>query len=135
MPNDDPKTTTSAAGHVCSTEGLGHYSGARRLAEAIDPLRRKAAPDHLTIGCAAQMLEVQAAEIERLRAALAELVAVKDLKERTEALHFAGPSGTAGDGWKDLYEAGRRDYLRRQPAAWDAARDVLGPNVISTNTD
>ena len=40
---------------------------ARRLAEAIDPLRRKAAPDHLTVGAAAKLLEAQAAEIERLR--------------------------------------------------------------------
>jgi hypothetical protein len=43
---------------------------ARRLAEAIDPLRRKSAPDHLTVGCAAQLLEAQDAEIERLRRAL-----------------------------------------------------------------
>ena len=49
---------------------VGPGAGARRLAEAIDPLRRKAAPDHLTVACAAQMLEVQVAEIERLRAAL-----------------------------------------------------------------
>lgn len=40
---------------------------ALRLAAAIDPLRRKNAPDHLTVGCAARMLEAQAAEIERLR--------------------------------------------------------------------
>lgn len=64
-------------------------------------------------------------ENERLRSALAELVAVKDLKERTEALHFAGPLSTVGEGWKAEYEAGRREYIRRQPAAWDAARAAI----------
>lgn len=62
---------------------------------------------------------------DTLRAALAELVAVKDLKDRTEALHFAGPLSEHGEGWKAVYDAGRAEYIRRQPLAWEAARAAL----------
>lgn len=57
--------------------------------------------------------------------ALRELVACKDLKDSAEAIHFAGPLGSAGDGWLIKYEAQRKEYIRRQPAAWAAAREVL----------
>lgn len=61
-----------------------------------------------------------------IRAALAELVAVKEVKDRAEALHFIGPNGDLGEGWKAEYDRLRADYIRRQPAAWDAARAALG---------
>lgn len=60
-----------------------------------------------------------------ITAALRELVAVKDLKDRTEALHFAGPNGPLGDAWEAEYNAGRSEYTRRQPLAWEAARAAL----------
>lgn len=70
---------------------------------------------------------------ERARAVLAELVAVKDLKERTEALYFAGPTSEHGEGWKDVYEAQRKEYLRRQPAAWAEARAALAASPPPTD--
>lgn len=60
-----------------------------------------------------------------VRAALAELVAVKDIKERAAALHFAGPSGPLGDGWEAEWKRLEREYIERQPKAWAAARAAL----------
>ena len=57
--------------------------------------------------------------------ALTELVVVKTLKDETEALHFAGVSSKHGENWESVYKAQRAEYLRRQPAAWDAARAAL----------
>ena len=61
---------TGTPGEVALNAGLGPGAEARRLAAAISPLRRPCAPDHLTAGAAAHMLEAQADEIERLRDAL-----------------------------------------------------------------
>jgi hypothetical protein len=58
-------------------------------------------------------------------AALRELVECKRIKDRAEALHFAGPLSDAGEGWKAEYDRLKTDYIRRQPEAWDAARAVL----------
>lgn len=63
------------------------------------------------------------------RVALAELVACKALKDAAEAIHFAGPLSEHGEGWKAEYDRMRGDYLRRQPLAWEAARDALGVDV------
>lgn len=60
-----------------------------------------------------------------LRQALCELVACKDLKDAAEGLHFAGPLSPLGEGWKAEYDRMRKDYLRRQPRAWDAARAAI----------
>lgn len=62
-------------------------------------------------------------------AALTELVSVKDLKDRTEALSFAGP--IAGENWREEYDAGRKEYIRRQPLAWEAARAVLAATPVA----
>jgi hypothetical protein len=59
------------------------------------------------------------------RAALAELVAVKDIKERAAALHFAGPSGPLGEGWMAEWRRLELEYIERQPKAWAAARAAL----------
>lgn len=68
----------------------------------------------------------------KLRDALAELVACKDLKDRAEAIAFAGPLSEYGDGWKAEHDRMRAEYIRRQPLAWQAARaalaDVCGVN-------
>lgn len=65
-------------------------------------------------------------------AALRELVAVKDLKDRTEALHFVGPNGDPpNENWEAEYKAGRAEYLRRQPLAWGAARAALAAPVAA----
>lgn len=63
--------------------------------------------------------------------ALRELVACKDLKQRAEALHFAGPLSELGEGWKAEYDRLRAEYIRRQPAAWEVARDLLkSPSAV-----
>ena len=64
-----------------------------------------------------------------VRAALAELVACKALKDAAEAIHFAGPLSQHGENWKVEYDRMRADYLRRQPLAWEAARAALGVNA------
>ncbi len=64
-------------------------------------------------------------EVPSVREALTELVALKDLEHRTNALHFAGAHGQSGEGWYAEYEAGRKDYIKRQPLAWDAAKAAL----------
>jgi hypothetical protein len=58
-------------------------------------------------------------EAERLRAALAKLVALKDIKARAENCWPGDEEGTAL----------LRDYSSMKDAAWQAARDALGPNV------
>jgi len=72
-----------------------------------------------------------AVEAVTLLNALTELVAVKDIKERAEALHFAGPLSDAGENWKTEYDRLRADYILRQPKAWDAAREAIAaPSVV-----
>lgn len=63
--------------------------------------------------------------LDPARVALAELVACKDLKDRAEAVSFAGPLSEYGEDWKAEYDRIRADYLRRQPRAWDAARAAI----------
>jgi hypothetical protein len=60
-----------------------------------------------------------------VRAALAELVAVKDIKERAAALHFGGINSDAGEGWEAEWKRLQGDYIERQPKAWAAARAAL----------
>jgi len=62
----------------------------------------------------------------RVREALAELVALKDLKDRIESADLA----TYGMADAEAAQALAEEYQRRKPKAWDAARAVLlGPNV------
>ena len=63
---------------------------------------------------ASRRIEDDGREIERLRAALAELVALKDMKDRGFGAHDT---------------EGEDEYMRRKPAAWQAARDALVPNA------
>ena len=56
----------------------------------------------------------QAEEIKRLRAALTELVRLKDMKDRGFGAHDT---------------EGEDEYMRCKPAAWQAARAALTPNV------
>ena len=63
----------------------------------------------------------------RIEAALRELLEVKDLDERAGAIAFAGPLSEFGDEWGAEHHRLRKDYLRRQPIAWDAARAALKP--------
>lgn len=55
------------------------------------------------------------------RQALAELVALKDLKERMERLES---ESCAPDQWDEFFRL-EDEYLRRKPLAWAAARAVL----------
>jgi len=68
---------------------------------------------------ASRRIEEDGREIDRLRAALAELVALKDMKDRGFGAHDTG--------WED-------EYMRRKPAAWQAARDALVHNVGFSGT-
>ena len=65
------------------------------------------------------------AERDALKAALTELVSVKDLKESTEAIWFAGPLSSAGENWESVCAANKRQYIERQPKAWDEARAAI----------
>lgn len=65
----------------------------------------------------------EAAErIEALEAALAELVALKDLKTRLEKLHAMG------------HGTDYTDYHRCKPLAWQKARELLTPNFVLRDT-
>ena len=55
--------------------------------------------------------------IAMLEAALMELVACKDLKERYEKLKLTGTVGEVGDVFSE--------YNRRKPSAWAAARAAI----------
>lgn len=60
----------------------------------------------------------QQAQIERLRAALAELVACKDLKDAMQTTRSDPYYITQADSMEI-------EYSRRKPLAWDAARSAL----------
>jgi hypothetical protein len=66
---------------------------------------------------AARILEAEAAR-DRAVAALAELVACKDLKDRVEYDETSCP--VSEEGWEL-----DREYRKRKPLAWKAARDVM----------
>lgn len=55
---------------------------------------------------------------DRLRAALTELVACKDLKDRVEVLNHDRERGAE---WKEAFN----EYARRKPLAWAAARAAI----------
>ena len=61
--------------------------------------------------------ETYAAEAERLRAALRQLVDVEEMRLRLRQLHEMG------------HGTDYTDYHRLLPMAWAAAREALGPNV------
>ncbi|MCB2070026.1 MAG: hypothetical protein KDF67_10525 [Ottowia sp.] len=64
--------------------------------------------------------ETYAAEAERLRAALRQLVDVEEMRLRLRQLHEMG------------HGTDYTDYHRLLPMAWAAAREALGPNAEST---
>jgi hypothetical protein len=66
-------------------------------------------------------------EGHRVRKALEELVAVKDLKTKAEAVEFAGLASSFGEAWEAEFKRLRADYIKRQPEAWAAARAALSP--------
>lgn len=61
----------------------------------------------------------------KAEAALRELVACKDLKERVEAADMSSYSIADADAAQTMAD----EYARRKGPAWQAARDALGPNV------
>jgi hypothetical protein len=65
---------------------------------------------------ACRLLDEREAEIERLRAALTDLVKLKNMKDQIDNWK-AGPTATM-----------RAEYEKRKPAAWDRAR-ALTPNA------
>lgn len=88
-------------------DGCGEYHSAIRIREAADEI---------------ELLRAQLAErdrdVERLRAALVELVACKDLKDELTRLRSDPYYITQAD----IREAA---YERRKPAAWGAARAAI----------
>ena len=71
----------------------------------------------VTVNARADQVQALIAEVERLREALSELVALRDIKERLPEWPFPN------DPDREL----RADYKRRKPLAWEAARKVLEP--------
>jgi hypothetical protein len=72
---------------------------------------------------------------DAIRDALAELVAVRDLKDRAHRLadEFTLPANASGDQLRAAQERMRTEHNRlmreanaREPAAWAAARNALG---------
>lgn len=59
---------------------------------------------------------------DAVRAALAELVALKDLKDRLDLAEMLGPM--LFESMEDWREASR-EYMRRKPLAWAAAQAAL----------
>jgi hypothetical protein len=76
---------------------------------------------------AASMLEAQDTEITRLRAALSELVACKNLKDELTRMQ-SDPYYVTKAGQLEL------EYDRRKPAAWKAAQEALAPNPAPRTT-
>lgn len=68
-----------------------------------------------------------AAPTEPLRAVLAELVACKDLKHRFQNMRFAKMTAES--------EVLAREYDRRQPLAWEAARTALATAEPAKQTE
>lgn len=96
-------------GHDSRIYGDGNY------ADEVTPLHAA----YIAGSAASQARE------KALRDALTELVECKRLKDNAEAVHFAGPLSTFGEGWKAEYDRLRADYIKRQPEAWDVARKAL----------
>jgi hypothetical protein len=63
------------------------------------------------------------------RAALAELVALKDLKDRCARHNDNTRSG------REVHQAMIDDYLSRKPLAWEAARAALAQPVVPPSPD
>ena len=84
------------------------------------------ADGNITVTVNARDDEVQAlvAEVERLRSALCELVALQDLQASLPAWPFPN----------DPDAEARADYKRRWPAAWEVARRALAPNGAISGT-
>lgn len=76
---------------------------------------------------AASMLEAQDTEIARLRAALSELVACKNLKDELIRLRSDPYYVTEADRLEIQYD-------QRKPAAWRAAQEALTPNPATIAT-
>jgi hypothetical protein len=85
--------------------------------EAFNQERAKFVAETLRAGRLHEECERLRAERDALRAALAELVALKDLKDSWDAKHAAGAAPSMID----------FGYYERKPLAWDAARIALAP--------
>ena len=103
------RTENAALKHDLQYARDGLTKGRTRMREDNERLAREA----YTWSKAA---ETYAAEAERLRAALRQLVDVEDMRLRLRQLHEMG-RGTD-----------YTDYHRLLPLAWAAAREALGPN-------
>lgn len=108
VPEDAPDTM-AMLGKTLGGDVLCNGSTGRYLSDHIEEL-------------IANRLAARAAETQVV---LAELVALQDLEKKANALHFAGPLSDAGEHWKAVYDTLRRDFIYRQPIAWEAARAAL----------
>ncbi len=89
------------------------------LIERLRARRRNVADASLEWEAADRIAALTASQpVASLRAALAELVACKDLKDRYTAIQC----GIVRD---EMYKRMRDDYNRRKPLAWAAARAAL----------
>lgn len=110
----------------CATRAERERDVARETLRKVDEQHCRSVSHHGETLCALQTVSEEA---RRLREALAELVALKDLKDRIEA--------SEPQCWKTQAENAKRreadiqEYLRRKPAAWAAARAALAQDPAS----
>ena len=87
---------------------------ATRMAAMIDRANQKAMHERHHANVMASMAEAAARRHDALYAALAELVALKDMKDRGFGAHDT---------------EGEDEYMRRKPLAWQRARELVGSNA------
>lgn len=71
---------------------------------------------------ARQLIDKLQSANESLKAALKELVELKDMKEKLESVEYSGVNFTE---WTDEHSQLEQDYNIREPLAWEAARKLL----------
>lgn len=104
------------------------------MAAMIDRANQKAMHERHHANVMTSMAEAAARRHDALYAALAELVALKDLKDKADrGVTVAGNAAERGmcASFKEAAET-LEEYNRRKPLAWQRARELVGSNVEVT---
>lgn len=92
---------------------------ATRMAAMIDRANQKAMHERHHANVMTSMAEAAARRHDALYAALAELVALKDMKDEMSHMLLREEGGMG------------LDYDRRKPLAWQRARELVGSNALA----
>lgn len=96
-----------------------------RMAAMIDRANQKAMHERHHANVMTLMAEATARRHDTLYAALAELVALKDLKDRISTDDLC----TYGVADAEAAQSLADEYQQRKPLAWKRARELVGPNA------